>query len=980
MNNLKTYLLSLLLIIPLLSQAQMQVNGIVTDQKTGEVLPGVNILVVGSDHQGTATDFDGKFILKNIPVKAQLEFSFVGYKTKILPAKPFMNVKLSEDNQKLNEIVIIGYGSAKKSDLTGSVDKVTSKNFNKGPVTSAESLLTGKVAGVTVVPPSGAPGEGAKINIRGLSSLSLTNEPLYVVDGVPLGGGVPGSRNNLNFVNPKDIASIVILKDASATAIYGARAANGVVLITTKKGKKNDFHFNYSLSQSFSQPYKYVDVLNSYQFSDLVYQKGDTNSISLIGMPDPNDPTNTLIYTTNWQKEIYQPAISIEHNFSASGSLFNVPTRFSMGYTNQDGILKTDAFERTTAALNLHPSIFDDHLTVDINARGMYTENHFANRDAIGSAIIFDPTKPVYDQNSPFDGYYSWIDPNTNLQYSLAPTNPVALINLTDDYSYVNHFLGNTKFDYKLHFFPDVTASLNLGIDKAESDGHSIKSPDMPTSDASWQGVHNRYSSDNTNKLLDAYLTYSKDFDKHKVSFMTGYSYHSFEYSSTHFDDYKFQRNIADYEQIDKSKEVLLSYFGRLNYKYNDKYLLTATLRADASSKLNPDDRWGYFPSVALAWNIHKENFMKNSGFDELKLRIGYGEVGNVNGLLPYKYLTRYTASNGTATYQFGSDYYNTYRPEPVNKDLRWEIGKTTNIGLDFALLNRRLSGSINLYNKETKDLIIYALVDPFTNFGNRIESNVGDMTNKGIEVQLNGILIKTNDIQWQLSYNFTYNDNEVTYMPFDQEVGDIEGGVGNTVQIHSQGETPYSFYVYQQVYDANGKPLEGVIVDRNGDNVINNEDKYFMGSPFADVLMGLSSSFSYKNWDISITTRASLGNYMYNNVASSKSVPINLTGKPYLTNIHSDYLNTGFDIFSDTNLLSDYYVQDASFFKIDNISMGYKFPKFYKNMNLRFFASIQNVATFTEYDGVDPEIAGGIDNNFYPRPRTYSFGFNLDF
>ncbi len=970
----------MLLLIPLLNQAQILIRGVVTDQKTGEALPGVNVLVMGNEHLGTATDFDGKFTLNKVPENAKIEFSYVGYKTKVLPAKPFMNVKLAEDNQKLNEVIVIGYGSTKKSDLTGSVDKITPKNFNKGPVTSAESLITGKIAGVTVTPPSGAPGEGGSISIRGISSLSLTNQPLYVVDGVPLGGGISGSRNNLNFVNPKDIANIVILKDASATAIYGSRAANGVVLITTKKGKKKDFHFNYSITQSFSEPYKYVDVLNSYQLKDLVYDIGDPASINLLGPVDPNDPNNRLIQHTNWQKEIYQAAIGNEHNFSASGSLLEVPTRLSIGYTNKDGILKTDAFKRTTAALNLHPSLLDDYLKIDLNARGMYTENHFANRGAIGSAIVFDPTKPVYDPASPFAGYYSWIDPNTNLQYNLAPTNPVALIDLTNDYSYVKRFMGNAKFDYKLHFFPAITATFNVGLDKAQSKGHSISSPDMPTSDASWQGVHNKYSSDNTNKLLDAYLTYNKDFNQHKVSLLTGYSYQSFEYSSTYYDDYKFQHNIPDFNQIDKSKEVLLSYFGRLNYNFNDKYLLTATLRADASSKLNPQDRWGYFPSVALAWNIHKENFMKNSGFNELKLRIGYGEVGNVNGLAPYKYLTRYTVSNSTAAYQFGSNFYNTYRPDPVNKHLRWEVGKTTNVGLDFAILNHRLSGSLNLYKKETKDLIIFALVDPFTNFGNRIESNVGNMTNQGIEFQLNGIIIKNKDLQWQLNYNIAYNNNKVTYMPFDQEVGGIEGGVGNTVQIHSQGHVPYSFYVYQQVYDTNGKPLEGVFVDRNGDHVINNKDKYFMGSPFADVLMGLSSSFSYKNFDFSISSRASLGNYMYNNVASSKSVPINLSGKPFLTNIHSDYFNSGFDTFSDTNLLSDYYVQDASFFKIDNISIGYKFPKFYKNMNLRFFGSLQNVATFTKYKGLDPEIGGGIDNNFYPRPRTYSFGFNLDY
>ncbi len=980
MNHLRLYFLSLLLIIPLLSSAQMTVSGVVTDQNTGEALPGVNILVVGTKN-GTASDFDGRFRLQNVPENAKIEFSYVGYKTKIMPARPVMSVKLSEDQEKLKEVIVVGYGSSKKSDLTGSVDKLTPKNFEKGPVTSATSLLTGKIAGVTVTAPSGAPGEGAKINIRGLSSLSLTNDPLYVVDGVPIGGGVSGSRDNLNFVNPNDIASIVILKDASATAIYGSRAANGVVLITTKKGKNRKFKFNYSLRQSFSMPYKYVDVLNSYQFEKLVNDTGDAAAIQRLGMPDPNNPGQRIMHHTNWQKQIYQSAITNEHNFSATGNLFKtLPARFSVGYINQDGILKTDNFKRTTAALNLNPSLLKNHLKIAVNARGMYTENQFANRGAIGSAILFDPTKPVYDANSPYAGYFSWIDPNTNRQYNLAPTNPVALLNLTDDFSFVKRFVGNAKFDYNLHFFPDLTATLNIGIDKAKGNGHSISSPDMPTSDASWQGVHNKYSSDNTNKLLDTYLTYKKQSGKHDFTLMTGYSYQSFEYNSSFYDDYKKQHGAPDFNQIDKSRQVLLSYFGRFNYKFNDKYLLTATLRADASSLLNPDDQWGYFPSVAAAWNIHKEDFMKNSIFNELKLRIGYGEVGNVNGLAPYKYLTRYQQSTSTAEYQFGSDYYVTYRPEPFNKNLRWEIGQTTNIGLDFSLLDSRLKGSVNLYNKETKDLIIWALVDPFTNFGNRVETNVGNMNNKGIELELSGLIIKNKDVKWRINYNFTYNKNEVTFMPFDQEVGGIEGGVGNTVQIHTQGQSPYAFYVYQQVYDNDGKPIEGVYVDRNNDGVINNKDKYYMGSPFADVLMGLNTSLTYKNFDISVSTRASLGNYMYNNVASSKSIPANLTSRPYLTNIHSDYFNTHFQNFTDTNLLSDYYVQDASFFKIDNVSIGYRFPKFYHNMNLHFYANLQNVGTITKYKGLDPEIAGGIDNNFYPRPRTFSFGFNLDF
>jgi iron complex outermembrane receptor protein len=466
---------------------------------------------------------------------------------------------------------------------------------------------------------------------------------------------------------------------------------------------------------------------------------------------------------------------------------------------------------------------------------------------------------------------------------------------------------------------------------------------------------------------------------------MGGYSYQSFYTDNFSYNDEKFQQG-SDYEEIDLSKEVLLSYFTRLNYKFNNKYLFTASVRADASSKLNPDDRWGIFPSAALAWNIHKEKFMKNSGVNELKLRVGYGEVGNVKGLAPYKYLTSYTGSTSTASYQFGygtdgvPSFFQTYRPNPKNKDIRWEVGATTNIGLDYSLFDRRLSGSINAYKKETKDLIIWALVDPFTNVGNRVETNIGTMVNKGIEFEVNGIVTQTENINWNINYNVSFNDNEVTSMPFEQSVGGIEGGVGNNVQSHLEGQSPYSFYVYQQVYDSTGKPIEGVYVDRNKDGEINNEDKYYYKDPMADIQMGLSTTLKIDNFDLSITSRANIGNYIYDNIASSKGVPSNLTVYPFLSNLHADYFNTGFESDTETNLLSDHYVTDASFLKIDNITMGLKFPKLLKNSKIRVFISLQNVMTYTKYNGLDPEINGGIDNNFYPRPRTYTFGFNLDF
>ena len=611
----------------------------------------------------------------------------------------------------------------------------------------------------------------------------------------------------------------------------------------------------------------------------------------------------------------------------------------------------------------------------------MYTENTFANRDAIGNATAFDPTQPVFDASSPYDGYFSWIDPSTNAQYNLAQTNPVALINLVDDTAEVRRLVGNAKFDYKLHFFPDITATINVGLDKSNSGGRKITSELIPTSDPTWNGSRTTFNQDATNQLFDAYLTYNKSINEtHNITAVAGYSYQSFEFDKYNFDSEK-QEDGNEFEFIDKSKNVLLSYFGRLNYDYDGKYLLTATLRADASSKLNPNDRWGYFPSAAFAWNIHNEDFMADTFFNQLKLRVGYGEIGNVNGLDDYQFLTRYTRSQSTANYQFGSGFLQTYRPEPINENLRWEVGETLNLGMDYSLFNSRVSGSVNLYKKTTKDLIASAFIDPFTNFGNRIDSNIGDMENRGLELEFNVIPIQTNDLEWSINYNIAFNDNKVTYLPFDQPVGGISGGTGNNVQVHTQGESPFSYLVYKQVYGTDGRPIEGAFVDRNGDNIINDDDRYIYKDPYADVIMGLNTNVSYKNWDLSVVSRANIGNYAYNNVASSTGYSRRATEYDFLTNLHSNYLNTGFVETTERNLLSDLFIQDASFFKIDYITLGYKLPNnTFKDVGVRFYGSAQNILTITDYTGLDPEISGGIDNNFYPRPTTFVFGVNIDF
>ena len=965
----KTNLLLLFCVLFSLSLfSQNSLDGKVTDINSSEAIAGVNVVVKGTS-TGTATDFDGNY---NITVSQGdvLVFSYVGYSTLEITYDDqlSLNVAMSEDASQLDEILLIGYGSVTKDDLTGAADLITSDDFNQGSVLSPEQLISGKLAGVSVTSGSGAPGDGQAIRIRGLGSLSLTNSPLIVVDGVPLNdGGVGGSRNALNSINPADIESMTVLKDASATAIYGSRGANGVILISTFKGKDTDFKYSFTSKFSTYSPIDKVDVLTAAEFTNMITSSGDQAYIDQLG-------TNN----TDWQDVIYQKALGKEYNYSITGNKYGIPMRLSIGLGEHEGVLLGDKFIRNTISLNLNPSLLDDKLDVDFNFRMMGNHNDFADRGAIGNAVRFDPTKPVFN-GSQYDGYYSWIDPATGNQYAIgAPTNPLALLNLIDDNSDVDRIISNLKLDYELPFTEGLTATLNVGYDDASSEGSRTTSEFFPTSDPTWNGSLSTYTQSATNTLLDAYITYEKSYDDSSLNAVAGYSYQAFEFDNYSYDS-EAQEDGNDYEFIDKSKNVLLSYFGRLNYDLKGKYLFTATMRADASSKLNPDDRWGFFPSFAMAWNVDQEDFFKGDIFNSLKLRLGYGQVGNVNGLGDYKFLTRYTGSTSTAYYQFGNSFYQTFRPEPINPDLRWEIGETLNLGIDYTMFNSKLSGSINIYQKTTKDLIAYTLVDPFTNFGNRIDANIGDMENKGVELTFNLPLMQTDDYENILDFNIAFNDNVVTRLPDQQFIGGISGGVGNTIQTHVEGEAPYSFLVYQQVYDTNGTPIEGVYVDRNGDNIINDDDRYIKEDPFADIIMGLTNSVRYKDWDFSFTARASIGNYAYNNLASNAVFNAAASINNILNNIHSDYLSTGFIDFTENSLLSDHYIQEASFVKIDNISIGYNMTT-NSGCKIRFFGSLQNVATFTDYEGIDPEIYGGIDNNFYPRPQTGVFGVTFEF
>ena len=748
MKFLKQIQILFLLFLSIGIFAQQSVSGLVTDN-SGNALPGVNVVIKGTN-VGVSSDFDGNYQI-NANNGQILVFSYVGYETlELTVSGTNQDVVLTESSSELDEVVVIGYGTVRKKDLTGTVDLVTEKDFAKGSVVSPQQLIRGKVAGVSIVSNSGAPGDDSNVLIRGIGSLNLNSNPLYVLDGVPLdAGGVGGSRNGLNVINPNDIESISILKDASATAIYGSRAANGVVLITTKKGKTGELQYNFSSRSSSYTPVDYVDVLNAKQFRSAVQATGVSDYISRLGT-----------YETDWQREIYETAFAQNNSFSVSGGIANMPFRASLGYTDQDGILMGDNFNRLTGSLNISPSLFDDNLRVNINTRYVRTENDFANRGAIGSAVFFDPTKPVYGSSGVFGGYYTWTD-STGKKLALSPTNPLALLNLSDDESIVDRIISNIKLDYDLPV-NGLIATVNAGDDFSSGEGFSSQDKTMPTDSAGFNGSMNTYSNETTNLLFDAYLNYSTDFSNSNLSVTAGHSYQSFEYDNSSTASIEYLNpdgsvntgSSTNNSFIDTSKNVLLSYFGRLNYSIDDKYFLTATLRADASSKLPSSDRWGQFFSAALAYNFYE------NGGDKFKLRVGFGEVGNVNGLGDYNFLTRYVSSDTQSKYGFGNSFYSTYRPAPINKDLRWEVGQTTNFGIDFTFSDLKLDGSLNLYLKKTNDLIATAVIDPFTNFGTTIDANIGDMENKGVELQLNSTLYESDDLKFDISYNVSINNN----------------------------------------------------------------------------------------------------------------------------------------------------------------------------------------------------------------------------
>jgi iron complex outermembrane receptor protein len=967
MKQIRQLFLGLLLFIPFMMSAQDVVSGKVTDA-AGTELPGVTVIEKGTQN-GTATDFDGNFELKVGNANAILVFSYIGYVSKEMPASVGMNVVLQESTESLEEVVLIGYGSTTKKDATGAVEKVSTDEFNIGAIASPEQLITGKTAGVNVVPPSGRPGETGVIKIRGgVSSLSASNSPLIVIDGVPVDQNGPA----LNSINPNDIESFNILKDASASAIYGSRATNGVILITTKSGKMNS-DFKVTLDSYFSMGKRdnTVKVLSKGEFVTAIHALQNDDANDLLGFD-----------TTDWQDEIYRTAFGTDNNFTFSEGFENTSYRGAIGYMFQEGILKNSDFKRKSASFNLRQNLFDKSLKMDFNIRASWIDDKFADQGAIGSAVQFDPTKPVYSGNEKFGGYWEWLNADGD-PLNLAPLNPLGLLEQNKNTANTERYIGNAKFDYYFPFVNGLSITTNLGFDYNKVSGRTM-TPATSAGGFYNGGTQGIYGSLRRNLLADVYLKYKQTFNKvHTLDIMAGQSFQDFYRDNTSFG---VDANGAETSSQFASTNALLSYMARAKYGYDNRYLITATFRRDGSSRFAPENRWGNFFSGAVAWNIAEEAFLiDNETISTLKLRFGYGETGQQEIGSDFGYLPVYTPGQDNVRYPFGGNYINTIRPSGYDAGIKWEESATWNIGLDYGFLNDRITGSFEYFSRSSTDILNTVAPPAGSNLSNSLYTNIGDLSSQGAEFTINADIVEQDNFKWNVGFNASWLDNKIEKLNAVDDpdspgvaTGGISGGVGNTVQTHKVGYPQSSFLVYRQVYDSAGNPLEGVYEDINDDGVINDQDKVIFHNPNPDYLFGFSSYMTMGNFDLNFTMRASLGNYVYNNVASSIGNEFSLYTLNTIRNVHASYLDTGFE---ELQLWSSYYVQDASFLKMDNITLGYNFNEFKDGTGgFRIYGTVQNVFTITGYDGLDPEISGGIDNNFYPRPRTFLIGFNLNF
>lgn len=968
--------------------AQHTLSGSVSDEN-GEAIIGVTIKIPDLSI-GTSTDLEGNYSISNIPAGPyKVIYSAVGLLT-VSESIDFVadvnkNISMREDALLLDEAVVIGYGTARTKDLTGSAVIVKSEDFNKGSVTTPEQLVMGKIPGVKINSNNGAPGSGSRIRIRGGTSINASNDPLIVIDGVPLdNGGVAGAANPLNLINPNDIESFVVLKDASATAIYGSRGANGVILITTKKGKGSDkIKVNLTTNNSLSTIVKYTDVLTADEYRNVINANGSQNQIDDLGEA-----------STNWQEQIYRNAYINENNVSVSGGIKKVPFRFSAGNKREEGLLQRHQLDRYSASLNVSPTFLDDHIQLELNSRYVHTDNNFSDQSAIWAAANFDPTMPVYSDDTLYGGYYETLytaGGNAGKPIPLAIRNPVGLLNQKDDISDVNRFIGNAKLSYKAHFMPELRAVVNVGTDMVNSNG-TVLIPETAASNFNNGGFQTQYEMEKSNQLIEGFLNYSnaEKAGASRIDLTAGYSFQEWSTLSPSYPGLNIVGDTINAVGLPTdTKNALLSYYARGIYSLNDKYVVTATMRRDGSSRFSPETRWGLFPSFSAAWILSEESFLKDSKLiTYMKARAGYGVTGQQDIFSDYPYIPNYQQGSVTAQYQFGNQYVSTLRPDGYDYDIKWETTASTNIGMDFGILNDRINGSLDYYKKETSDLLASVPVVAGTNFTNFILTNVGSMTNEGVEAIVNFGVVNTPTSSIDLGFNATYNQNNITGLSLVPDtssvgiqVGGISGGIGNTAQVHTVGYSTFTYFLYEANFDDQGNPIENQFTDQNNDSLINIDDRVRSGNPNPNWFLGVNLNATHKNWYLGTSMRAELGAYVYNNLASNYGNLQAGNSTFNSSNIHGSFLTTEFQGNTNEQLLSNYFLEKADFLRMDYFTLGYNFGnQLSDKFRLNAALTINNVFVLSKYSGIDPEVVGGIDNNIYPRPRIYSLNLTFDF
>lgn len=969
MRKFRLLLTGILLFSSMVMFAQQTIKGVVKEKATGETLPGVGVVVKGTTN-GTSTNFDGEFTLGNVKTGDVLVFTYLGFADKEVTIGTNFNitVEMEESSERLEEIVVVGYGTTTVKDATGSVESITEKDFTKGNIVTPENLLSGRVSGVTITQ-SGAPGSGGQIRIRGGSSISASNDPLIIIDGLPISNnGVTGSRGVLSNINPNDIESFSVLKDASATAIYGSRASNGVIIIVTKKGKKG-FSVDLDLQYSVAENRNRVSVFSADEFRDIVAQERPQD-VGLLGNAN-----------TNWQDEIFRTASQKILNLTTRGSVFGMPTRLSIANTVQEGVLIHDRYRRSNVSLSMNPTFFEGHLKVNLNANFADDASAFADAGQIGAALRYDPTQPVFDSTSPFGGYYQH---RNGVVIANGTTNPVANLALNENLGGTERLFGNLNFDYKFHFLPELRAVAEIGYDKFKGNFRNFGSVFIATTDPDilFEGTESYNDQERTNVNFNGYFVYENTFDQLNTTFTAGYSYQKFEGSGSFTGNIRDPNNQGGDTFVDTDL-VLLGYFARAELAYQDKYRLTLNYRRDGTSRFSEENRFGNFFGAAAAWQISDEDFLQdNEVISTLKLRASYGENGQQEIGAGAIFLNRFRFGNPNSQIIFGGQVINPAVPQELNPDLKWEETSTLEVGLDYGLFDDRVTGSISVYRKNSDYLLFDSPVAEGTNFTNSIVQNVGDLQTDGLEFAINADIISKEDMNWSLNFNGSFINREMKNLPLGQDIrtGGIAGGTGNTIQLLREGAAPFSFHVFKQLYDSSGNPIEGAFADLDGNGIINDNDRYLKENPDADATLGFQSTFNYKNFDFAFNLRASIGNYVYNNVNSSRAQLELLQDNAVLGNIPTSVLNTNFQRTSDV-IISDIYIENASFLRMDNITLGYTLQKPFKGFkSVRFWTGVQNVFVLTDYTGLDPEVFGGIDNTIYPRPRTILFGANIKF